>query len=164
MRALIVAMADNRLIGRENGLPWHLPADLAFFKRTTMGKAIIMGRRTHESIGRSLPGRLNIVVSRQQTYRGYEGSVVTHSLEDAFQLSEANDIEPIIIGGVQLYQQALPWVERLYVTHVQATLDGDAFFPELDWREWLGEELGVQLADERHEYNCRFMMYRRVLG
>ncbi len=164
MRSLIVAMASNRLIGRGNGLPWHLPADLAFFKRTTMGKAIIMGRRTHESIGRCLPGRLNIVVSRQPDYQGCDGSIVTHSLSEALKLGEAEKSEAMIIGGVQIYQQALPWVNRIYVTHIEASPVGDAYFPHIDWREWLAEELGSQAADESHEFRCRFMMYQRQNG
>ncbi|WP_461480608.1 type 3 dihydrofolate reductase [Porticoccus sp.] len=140
--SLIVAMARNRVIGRDNGLPWHLPEDLKYFKSVTMGKPILMGRKTFESIGRPLPGRLNIVITRNPEWQ-HEGVAVAASLEDALVLA-ANDSaavaagEVMVIGGEQIYRSAIEKADRLYITRVDAEVAGDAFFPdfqESDWRE-----------------------------
>lgn len=138
--SLIVAMATNRVIGKDNGLIWHLPNDLQFFKTKTMGKPMIMGRNTFESIGKPLPGRTNIVVTRDTQYSP-TGTMVTHSLEQAISL--ARDIatkdqidEIMIIGGAQIYEQACALADRLYLTQVHATLEGDAFFPDFDITQW----------------------------
>lgn len=134
--SIIVAMARNRVIGRDNEMPWHLPAELKYFKRVTMGKPVIMGRKTFESIGRPLPGRHNIVVTRN---RGYEaqGVTVVHALGEALEAAGEVD-EAVIIGGAELYRQALPVAERLYLTEIEAEPEGDARFPEIrpdHWRE-----------------------------
>lgn len=138
--ALMVAMAENRVIGRNNKLPWYLPEDLKYFKKTTMGKPIIMGRKTYESIGKPLPGRTNIVVTRNAGFTA-EGVRVVHSLGDALKLAEQISIidgsdEAVVIGGGQIYQEALPLVETLYVTQVHAVVEGDAFFPNVEWHQW----------------------------
>jgi len=138
--AVIVAAADNGVIGCNGALPWHLPEDLRYFKRVTLGKPIVMGRKTFESIGRPLPGRTNIVVSRNTQYRA-EGVRVVASLDAALQLAEeiaANDSvdELMVIGGAQIYTEALLRADRLYYTAVHCSVDGDAFLPEIDWALW----------------------------
>lgn len=138
--SIIVAMANNRTIGRNNKLPWYLPQDLQYFKRITMGKPIIMGRKTFESIGHPLPGRINIVVTRQQQWTR-EGVRVAHSTEEAIQLADSQAVidgvdEVMLIGGAELYRSALPAADTVYLTHVNADIEGDAFFPELDNSLW----------------------------
>lgn len=134
--SIIVAMARNRVIGRDNAMPWHLPAELKYFKRVTMGKPIIMGRKTYGSIGRPLPGRHNIVVTRDRGY-ALAGVTVVHGLQEA--LAAAGEVdEAVIIGGAELYRQALPVADRLYLTEIEAETEGDTWFPEIrqgDWRE-----------------------------
>lgn len=134
---LIVAQGENRAIGKDNRMPWHLPEDLQHFKRVTMGKPIIMGRKTFESIGRPLPGRTNIVITRQKDWQA-EGVQAVASLEAAIERAAAEAPEEImVIGGAQIYQASLPLAERVYLTQVHETFEGDAFFPELDdsWKE-----------------------------
>lgn len=134
--SIIVAMALNRVIGVDNKLPWHIPGDLKYFKGLTMGHHIIMGRKTYESIGRPLPGRTTVIVSRDPGY-AQDGCLIAHSLDEAIQLAEGDD-QVFFVGGGSLYEQALPRVGRLYITEIQADYDGDAHFPEFDraiWRE-----------------------------
>jgi len=134
--SLIVAMAHNRVIGVDNKLPWHLPADLKYFKSVTLGKPIIMGRKTYESIGRPLPGRTNIVVTRNPDWHA-DGVTVVASLDEAIAAAGDTD-EVMIIGGAEIYGAALQAADRLYVTEVDLAVDGDAFFPAIDpalWRE-----------------------------
>lgn len=136
--ALIVAMARNRVIGKNNALPWHLPEDLQHFKRTTLGAPIIMGRHTWASIGRPLPGRRNIVLSRNPTWQA-EGAERAASLEDALALCRQSDPAParvFVIGGAQLYAQALPLADELFMTEIEAEIDGDAYFPPIDAGAW----------------------------
>ena len=121
-------------IGKGNALPWHLPGELAYFKATTLGKSVVMGRLTHESIGRPLPGRRNIVVSRQTGYLA-DGCEVVNELSTGLRLC-ASDEEVMVIGGAQIYAEALPLAQRLYVTRIHACFDGDRFFPEFDERQW----------------------------
>lgn len=133
--ALIWAMTDDRVIGRGGALPWHLPEDLKRFKALTLGHAIIMGRATHESIGKALPGRRNVVVSRRPgaTFPGCE---VAASLDDALALARRSDARPFVIGGAQLYAAALPQATHLFVTHVEGQVPGDTYFPPVDWAQW----------------------------
>jgi dihydrofolate reductase len=141
--SLIVAMGENRVIGRGNRMPWHLPADLKRFRHITMGKPVIMGRRTHESIGRPLPGRKNIVLTRDPDYQA-AGCTVAHDLDQA--LREADGQEAMIIGGAALYRDCLPLADRLYLTLIHREFAGDTFFPELDpedWREAVREPDGT---------------------
>ncbi|MBJ7538896.1 type 3 dihydrofolate reductase [Marinomonas transparens] len=165
MLSLIVAMSTNRTIGINNALPWHLPNDLKYFKQATMGKPIVMGRKTFESIGKPLPGRRNIVISRDANYQA-EGVDVVASLEDAISLGE--DIclvdgqeEVMVIGGSQIYQLALEKAQRLYITHVDAEVQGDAVFPEVDWPSFtlIGEEAFA--AEGPNPYDYRFSVYQR---
>lgn len=152
--ALICAMAENGVIGRNNALPWHLSEDLQYFKRTTMGKPIIMGRNTWESIGRALPGRANIVVSSQADYEA-EGARVCHSLEEALTLADRIAFidgvnEAFVIGGAALYAEAMPQAHRLHLTRVHAEVEGDTRlegFDESDWRELSCEEFPASESD-----------------
>lgn len=138
--ALIVAVAANNVIGSGNALPWHLPEDLRHFKNLTLGRPIIMGRRTHEAIGRALPGRTNIVITTRPDWHP-DGVLVAHSLADALaqaeQVAAASGVEEImVIGGETIYRAALPHADRLYVTQIAATVAGDAHFPAIDARQW----------------------------
>lgn len=133
---LILARSENGVIGKDGGLPWHIPEDLKHFKRNTIGHAIIMGRKTYESIGRPLPKRRNIVVTSNRAL-AIEGCDVVHSLDEAVALARTEDDEPRIVGGATLYIAALPIATRIYLTDVLRTVEGDTFFPELgdEWRE-----------------------------
>lgn len=156
---LVVAHSRNRVIGRNGGMPWHLPADLARFKSLTMGKPIVMGRRTFESIGKPLPGRQNIVVTRDREFAA-AGAEVAQSLDDALALAGAVE-EVMVIGGGQLYREMLPLADRILLTEIDATLDGDTYFPELgdQWREVARES---RRADDRNPYNLSFVTLERV--
>ena len=159
LRSLIVARARNGAIGKDNGMPWHLPADLAHFKRTTLGHPVIMGRRTWESIGRALPGRRNIVVSRTPGYRAPGADVVT-TLTEAWRAAAGTD-EAFVIGGAQLYADALPDADRIYLTDVVGELDGDTYFPVLAPEQWRETVLGEQPADESNRFALRFLLLER---
>ena len=159
IRSLVVAVARNGVIGRDNGLPWRLPADLAHFKRVTMGLPVIMGRRTYESIGKALPGRLNIVVSRDPGY-GAPGCTVVPSLEAAW--AAAGDVrEACVIGGTSLFEEALADADVIHLTEVEADVAGDTYFPRFDRSQWREVELGRHPADERHAYPVRFVRLER---
>ncbi|MCF7371951.1 type 3 dihydrofolate reductase [Vibrio sp. J2-3(2022)] len=156
--SMIAAMADNRIIGKDNQMPWHLPADFAWFKRCTMGKPVVMGRKTYESIGRPLPGRLNIVISRDETLK-IEGVTTVTSIEQA--LDVTGDVEEVmIIGGGAIYAACLPMANKLYVTHIEAAIDGDTQFP--DWGDQFKETYSeTYQADEKNAYNMRFTVLEK---
>jgi dihydrofolate reductase len=160
--SIIVAMAANRVIGYENHLPWHLPADLAHFKVVTMGKPILMGRKTWESIGRPLSGRTNIVITRDRDYQA-DGCVVAHSMEEAIAAAQGND-EVMVIGGADFYRQVLPLTDTLYLTLVEGDFTGDTFFPELDAAEWQETSSEVHAPDERNPHAYCFVTMERVRG
>jgi dihydrofolate reductase len=132
--SIIVATAKNRVIGVNNTLPWHLPEDLKRFRALTTGHHIIMGRKTYDSLGRLLPGRTTVIVTRNQAYK-VEGAIVVHSLEDAIAAC-GDDQEVFLIGGAELYQDGLKLANKLYITEIDAEYEGDAFFPEFDLSEW----------------------------
>jgi dihydrofolate reductase len=156
---LIVAVADSGVIGRDNTLPWHLPDDLKRFKRLTMGKPMVMGRKTFESIGKPLPGRQNIVVTRDANYRR-EGITVVHGLDAA--VRAAGDVpEIMIIGGAELFRLSLPRAGRLHLTRVHGDIAGDVFWPALDVREWQVVESEPHDADERHAYAMTFEVWEK---
>jgi len=164
--SIIVAMANNRAIGKDNQLLWHLPEDLKYFKRITMGKPMIMGRKTFESIGRPLPGRLNIVVTRQQDWR-HQGVKVVHSIEEAMDLANAQALidgvaEVMMIGGAELYKTALPAAKKIYLTRVDADIEGDAFFPKLTDSEWQEISRESFLASEKNPYSYAFCVLSRT--
>jgi dihydrofolate reductase len=153
-------MARNRVIGRDNGIPWHLPNELQLFKRITMGHHIVMGRRTWESIGRLLPGRTTVIVTRQLDYVA-PGAVVVPSLEAAIAAC-GDDPDIFVIGGAQLYQSALPMTDRIYLTVVDAEIDGDTRMPELDISRWRETESQSFPADERHAHPYRLSLLERI--
>lgn len=132
--SLIVAVSSNHVIGKDNTLPWHLPEDLKRFRALTTGHHIIMGRKTYESLGRLLPDRTTVIVTRNRNFQ-VEGAVVVHSLTQAIEAC-ANDSEAFIIGGAELYQQGLQYAQKLYLTQVNASIEGDAFFPPIDAQMW----------------------------
>ena len=153
--SIIAAMDRNHLIGNKNQLPWHLPADFAHFKSVTMGKPVIMGRKTFESIGRPLPGRVNIVLSRNPDAR-YEGVVCVSDFNEALStVPEAQEV--MIIGGSAIYQMLLPLVTRMYLTYVEEEFEGDAWFPDFDENQWLETESVTRQSDDKNAYNCRFV-------
>jgi dihydrofolate reductase len=158
--SIIVAMARNRVIGANGAIPWHLPNELKLFKTLTMGHHIVMGRRTYESIGRLLPGRTTVIVTRQPDYRA-PGALVAHSLEEAIAVC-AGDAEVFVIGGAELYRAALPRADRIYLTTVDAEPPGDTFMPELDLADWRETSTQAFSADDRHRYGYRFAVYDRV--
>lgn len=156
---LIVAVADNGVIGRDNTLPWHLPDDLKRFKRLTLGKPIVMGRKTFDSIGKPLPGRQNIVVTRDANYRR-EGVTVVHDADAA--LRAAGDApEIMVIGGAELFRTLLPRAARLHLTRVHGNIAGDVMWPALDDREWQVVERETHSVDERHAFAMSFEVLER---
>jgi dihydrofolate reductase len=160
---LVVAMDRGGLIGNHGGLPWHLPADLRRFKAMTMGHALVMGRKTFDSIGRCLPGRTTIIVTRQANYRP-SGARIAHSWEQAVQLSVPHE-RVCVVGGAEVYALALPHVNRLWVTHVEAHCAGDVYFPEsLDWTDWCAVREEECPADEKNSHATRFVEYVRWSG
>ncbi len=161
--SLIWAMADNRVIGIENRLPWKLPADMKWFRQNTMGKPIIMGRLTFESFGaKPLPGRRNIIISRNPSYTA-DGIEVYTSLEDALQSTQNNE-ETMIIGGMSLYKQALPLADRLYMTLIHANVEGDAWFPEFDLHEWQETARSDFPADGKNPHAYSFITLDKQPG
>jgi len=156
--ALVVAYSDNRVIGRDNALPWKLPGDLAHFKRTTLGSPIIMGRKTWESLGRPLPGRANIVISRNLQYSA-PGTQVVPTLQAAMAACGAVD-DAYVIGGAQIYAQALPLAQRIIATEVHAQVEGDAFFPLLPSFAW--REASRQPQPPENGYAYDFVVYERA--
>jgi len=158
-RSLVVAMALNRVIGRDNALPWRLPADLAYFKRVTLGHPVIMGRRTYESIGKPLPGRLNVVVTRRRDFAA-PGCVVVGSLEAAWQAARDAG-EACVIGGTSLFEETLPLADTIHLTEVLAEVEGDTYFPSFRRDDWRETEVLSQPADARHAYPFRIVRLER---
>lgn len=156
--SIVVAMANNRAIGINNTLPWHLPEDLKHFKATTTGKPIIMGRKTWESLGRPLPNRRNILISRNEDYHA-DGAEVFSSIQAALAACK-DEAEACIIGGANLYEQALPFVTDLIITEIDLDVDADAFFPEFDSKEWLVKEQKAHVSEKGVHY--RFVHYQRI--
>lgn len=160
MISFLVAMDQNRVIGKDNKLPWHLPADLKYFKELTMGHPIIMGRKTYESIGRPLPGRENIIITRNKDYTA-EGCTVIHSISEVKELNEKRDDELFVIGGAEIFEQTFSIADRLYITMIEAVFEGDTYFPDFNEDEWVvvSKEKGVK--DERNVYEHYFLVYER---
>ena len=157
--SLVVAASTNNVIGRDGGLPWHLPDDLRHFKRITTGKPVIMGRRTCDSIGRPLPDRHNIVMTRDPGYVA-EGCDVVSSVAEALDVAgDANEV--MVIGGGQVYRDLLLRADRIYMTRVQAEVQGDAFFPGIDGNGWRLVSVEHHAADEKHEYPFEMMVFER---
>ena len=157
--SLIVAMAQNGVIGRDNSLPWRLPADLKRFRAFILGKPILMGRKTFESLGRPLPGRTNLVLTRDRNWFA-DGVIVVHSIEAALMQAASSD-ELVVIGGAEIYRLVLPVARRIYLTHVHADVPGDITFPEFDPTQWADVEWTSQPADESHAYPLTFVTLER---
>ncbi len=158
MISLIAALAADRVIGMDNAMPWHLPADLAWFKRQTLNKPVIMGRRTWESIGRPLPGRLNIVISSQAAEA--EGATWVSSIDEA--LKAAGEVEEVmVIGGGRIYEQLLPRADRLYLTHIDAEVVGDTTFPDFEPEEWHSSFSEFHDADDKNTHSYCFEILER---
>lgn len=157
--SIIAAMAHNRVIGKDNRLPWRLPADLQHFKRITMGKPMVMGRKTWESLPGLLPGRRHIVVTRDRNYQA-TGAEVVHSLDQA--ITRAGDVDEImLVGGANLYAQALELASRLYLTEIDARVEGDAWFPEFDAGQWREVSREAHPADGQNRYSYAFTLLER---
>ena len=160
MISLIVAMTENRVIGLDGDMPWRMSDDLRRFKRLTMGHHILMGRKTFESIGRPLPGRVSVVISRSAHF-DHADIRVARSLEEALKIADQDD-ESFITGGAQIFELALPLVQRIYLTRIHVTLEGATFFPELDWNEWNLTEQEHHTADDRNQYDYTFERWDHV--
>lgn len=159
---LVAAVADNGVIGAEGGMPWHLPADLAHFKQLTLGKPVLMGRLTWEAIGKPLPGRTNLVLSRDPAWLA-EGATRVASLDEALKIAGENEAgELIVIGGAEVYRQALPHAKRIYLTRVHAEPWGDTLFPELEPDEWDEVARREQMSDERNAWDMTFVVLERA--
>jgi dihydrofolate reductase len=158
--SIIVAASANNVIGAQGDLPWHLSDDLRRFKAVTMGKPIVMGRKTWESIGRALPGRQNIVITRRQGFVA-DGCDVVHSVDEAMRVA-GNVDEIMVIGGSEVYEVFLPAAQRLYLTRVHADVDGDAFFRAVEEDEWQLVSEETRSADERNEFDYSFRIYERT--
>jgi dihydrofolate reductase len=159
--SLVVAASDNHAIGKDNQLLWHLPKDMRFFKNTTWALPILMGRKTFESLGnKPLPGRLNLVITRQAGV-AYNGATVVSSLEEAITMAKQNDYkELMVIGGGEIYTMALPMADSIYLTRVHTTIEGDTYFPVLG-TDWIMESSVPHLADEKHAFNFDFEIWHR---
>ena len=158
--SVIAAMSENRVIGRDGSLPWHLPTDLARFKATTTGHTVIMGRKTFESVGQPLPNRRMIVITRNNDYQ-CAGVFIAHSLDEALDHAARED-EIFILGGEAVYRIALPRADRLYLTIIHATIEGDTYFPTLDFDDWKLVEDERYEVDDRHAYAFSFRRYERT--
>lgn len=166
--AAIVAAAENGVIGRNNALPWHLPGDLQYFKRVTMGKPIIMGRKTFESIGKPLPGRSNIVITRNAQFQA-DGVRVVDSMAAALRVAEDIALidgvdEVVVIGGAEIYRESLSQASRLYLTQVHASVEGDAYMPEVEWSHWRETTREHFPAQGANPYDYSFVVFERCEG
>ena len=160
MLSLCVAMDENSLIGSNNALPWHLPADLKHFRKITMGKPIIMGRKTYESIGHPLPGRLNIVLTNNINF-SLDNCTVMHTIKEVLSFSKDYD-ESVVIGGAKLYESLLPQVQRMYITRIHAKFVGDTYFPHYQSTEWQQVETQTYSTDKNNPYNYSFAILERI--
>lgn len=158
--SVIAAMSQNRVIGRDGSLPWHLPTDLARFKSITTGHTVIMGRKTYESVGKPLPNRRTIIITRNNDYQCAD-VFIAHSLDEALDHA-AHEDEIFILGGETVYRIALPRADRLYLTIIHATIEGDTYFPNLDFDDWKLVEDERHEIDERHAYAFSFRRYERA--
>ncbi len=159
MLSIIVAIAENNVIGKDNDLIWHLPRDLKYFKETTTGHYVIQGRKTFESCGKPLPNRTNVIITRDKNYSA-EGCIVVHSLEDAIKEAK-DDSEAFIIGGGKIYEQAMSLVDRIYLTKVHHVFEGDTFFPEINMEEWIEIDRRDFEPDEKNKHSFTILTLDR---
>jgi len=161
IKSLIVAKSINHVIGNQGKLPWHMPVDMKHFKKLTMGHHVIMGRKTFESIPNGLPGRVMIVLSTQPNYEAKSAIVLPH-FEDALKIAaSSNEEEVFIAGGATIYQEAIPWIDKIYLTVIEENIAGDTFFPILDAADWEVKSNLYHPADIKHEYGCNFITLER---
>lgn len=159
---LVVAATENNVIGKHNKLLWHLPNDLAYFKNITWGMPVIMGRKTYESMGKPLKGRTNIVITSNRSFQAADNVIIANALTQAIEKSGETDAkECYVIGGGEIFKSAMPIAERIYMTRVHTTLDGDTFFPEIDKNEWECAAIMTFAADEKHAYSYTFETWTR---
>ena len=161
MITVMAAIADNNALGKDNQLIWYLPGDLKRFKRMTLNHAVIMGRKTFESLGKPLPNRINIIITRDKNYKA-EGCVIVNSLKEALKAAKEEDENPFILGGAEIYKQAMPFADKLDLTFVHHKFDADVFFPEIDktiWKETSREDFK---SDEKNKYDYSFVTFERL--
>jgi len=159
--SLLVAASENNVIGKDNQLPWHLPNDLKYFKNLTWGMPILMGRKTFDSIGKALPGRKSIVITRNQEWQ-HEGVDVVHSIEEAVQKAESYGVKEIfVIGGAEIFKTSLSVANRVYLTRIHHQFEGDVFFPEISEKEWQLTASRYCEADEKNHYNHTYQVWNR---
>ncbi|HCE55974.1 MAG: hypothetical protein APF83_09450 [Lutibacter sp. BRH_c52] len=161
MVTIMAAIAANNALGKDNQLIWYLPADLKRFKKTTLNHAVIMGRKTYESLGKPLPNRTNILITRDKNYKA-EGCVVVNSLKKALKIAEEVDENPFILGGAEIYKQAMPFTDKLDITFVHHQFDADVFFPEIDKTIWKETSRENFKADENNKYDYSFVTFERI--
>ncbi|PTX63719.1 dihydrofolate reductase [Kordia periserrulae] len=159
---IIVAAAENNVIGKDNQLIWHLSDDLKRFKKLTSGHHIIMGRKTFESFPKPLPNRTHIVITRQKNYKVPKGVIVVHTMKEAVSVATVADAEPFVIGGGEIYKQAIPFATKIELTRVHHEFEGDTFFPEIDTKDWKEVSNTFHKQDDKHEYEFSFITYERV--
>lgn len=161
IKSIMVARSDNRVIGKNNELVWHMPADLKYFRETTLGHYVVMGRKTYESVNKPLPGRTNVIITRQPNYNR-EGCTVVHTVEDAFSLGERDgQTEIFILGGSQIYERTIDVADRIYLTEIKAEFEGDAYFPEIDATQWEELKREEHEPDEKNPYPYAFVVLER---
>ncbi|MFE4898531.1 dihydrofolate reductase [Peribacillus butanolivorans] len=160
MISLIVAMDQNRVIGKNNQLPWHLPADLQYFKKVTMGHPIVMGRKTFASIGRVLPGRENVIVTRNLDFTA-EGCAVLHDISEIKTFADKSDKEVFVIGGAEIFKEIIPFTDRLYITEIHENFEGDTYFPEINEKEWEKISSLPGIIDEKNLYPHEFIILQK---
>ncbi|MCM3588651.1 dihydrofolate reductase [Mesobacillus maritimus] len=160
MISLIWAMDEKRVIGSYNKLPWHLPEDLKFFKRVTMGHPIVMGRKTYESIGKPLPGRENIIITRDRQFK-CEGCTVFHSIDELIAFTLNKDEEVFVIGGAEIFKEVIQHADRLYLTIIHHQFEGDTYFPVFHMDEWELDSRQMGIKDEKNPYDYEFLLYKR---
>lgn len=159
MISLIWAMDQQRLIGADNQMPWHLPADMAWFRQHTLGKSVLMGRKTFDSIGKPLPKRRNLILSRQQDLQ-IDGCEVVHQLAEVSKQFKGEEL--MVMGGTEIYALAMPFAQRLYCTKIEASFAGDAWFPEIDMSLWQRTHQEQHQPDDKNQYPYRFEIYQRI--
>ncbi|WP_372766937.1 dihydrofolate reductase [Lutibacter sp.] len=161
MITIMAAIADNNALGKDNQLIWYLPGDLKRFKRMTLNHAVIMGRKTFESLGKPLPNRINIIITRDKNYKA-EGCVIVNSLKEALKAAKEEDENPFILGGAEIYKQAMPFADKLDLTFVHHKFDADVFFPEIDKTIWKERSREDFKADEKNKYDYSFVTFQRL--
>lgn len=163
LKSIIVAKGNNNVIGKDNDLVWHMPADLKHFKNTTFGHYIIMGRKTFEALKKPLPGRTTIVITRNNNYQA-EGCIVVHNIEEAFKIGKDNNQEEVfILGGAEIYRLSMDMADKIYLTEIKASFEGDAFFPEIDYSTWKETKRQEYEPDEKNPYPYAFVELKKNL-